>query len=711
MNRNGRLILKTLHRLKPLAVALSLAFGASINASASAQTPEQELPEVKVEAQAVDSGFSAKSAPYATKSDAPLFETPQSITVLTRDLLDSQQANSLTDALRNVAGVVSGNFGRRGLGDDFIIRGQRANESRFVDGLSVAENFFIAEEIYGAERIEVLKGPASILFGNVQPGGMVNVVSKRPRLEPLTEAGVTFGSDNYKQATFDFGRPLSGSGRAAFRVNGLVRDTDDPTDFVFFKTRWIAPSLSLDLGPNTDFTLLASYIERDWLRQQGLSPRGTILSNPNGPIPRNRFIGEPGFGPYHVYRTRIGYALEHRFDSGWKLRQNFRVEDYDVNGRAVFNRALQANGRTQNRQGTLQDVFGQGIALDTYVAKKLELAGTAHDLTFGVDLNRRRERNANTRCPVAPIDLFNPVYGAPVRCPAIPTTDTTTKIPFVGLYARDQIKIGERLMVSLGARRDRVTTTTVNNRTGVKQEPKDAATTGMAGVLYEVVPGVAPYVSYATSFLPTSGTDFSGAPFKPETGKQGELGVKFERDGGRTVATLAVYDLRRQNVLTADTANPGFSVQTGEQRSRGFEAELAADLRNGWNWWAAYTYTDSEVTRDNTARNVGKPLNNVPRHSATAWSTYRFRGDGPLQGWGFGAGARYEGEKRGFSFDYVIPEYTAFDAAVSYLGSRFRASLNVRNIVDKAYFAGGLNNNVVSLGGPRQVLLNVVFDL
>ncbi len=694
-------------RRTPIALAFAVAWGLMPPAALAQQ--EATMPEVIIHGeQESDSGFTAKRAASTTKSDATLLETPQSITVITRGLLDSMQANTMAEALRSVAGVVPGHFGRRGF-DDFIIRGQRASESIYVDGLRTAQSVQLQEETFAAERLEVLKGPASLLFGNVQPGGMVNVVSKRPRRDPFLEAGVTVGNEGYKQATVDVGRPLSDSGRAAFRINALAMNSGDPTDFVFFKTRWIAPSLSLDLGTATSLTLLASRHERQWLRQQGLSPRGTILPNPNGPIPLNRFIGETANGAYDVERSRIGYAFEHRFASGWTLHQNFRWEEYDGLGPGVFNGSLQANGRLQNRTVSNRDFEGRLMAIDTYLNGAVEAMGALHKLSFGVDRNTPRERFAITQCTLAALDLYQPVYGAPIKCPAQAQSDTTSRTPLTGVYLRDRVALGERLGLTLGVRRDRATTSTANNKTGVVISKTDLATSGTAGLTYEIAPGIAGYASYANSFLPVTGTDFSGASFNPETGRQAEVGVKFQRDGGRVSATLAAYDLRRRNVTTADPVNNGFSVQTGEERSQGVEAELAMDLRNGWNVQGAYAYTAAEVSRDNRPANLGKPLNNVPRHSASVWANHLVR-DGALKGLGFGIGLRHESDKRGFSFDYTVAGYTVADASVSYVGSGYRLALNVKNLFDKTYFAGGLNNNVVTLGDPRQLRLNAVFD-
>lgn len=667
------------------------------------------VPEIAVRAERDDNaGFAAQKAASGTKSDLPLSETPLSVTVLTREQLDSRQVQNVNEALQGVAGVVGGVYGRRGW-DDFVIRGQRASESVYIDGLKLEQGAWVSQESFGVERIEVLKGPASVNFGLVQPGGMVNMVSKRPRADAFNQLGITLASDGFRQATFDLGRALSDNGKAAFRINGLAMNSDDPTDFVYFKNRYIAPSLSLDLGANTDFTLLSSYSSREYLRQQGLSPTGTLRPNSNGAIARGRFAGEPGIGPYQADQYRIGYALAHRFESGWKVRQHFRVQDYDMDGRAVFHAALQANRRLQNRTGTLQDVQGRSFALDTNVERRFQFGQASHTVMAGLDVNRDRNRLATTICALPAIDLFEPVYGVAISCPPTPRSDVTNTVKFVGLYLRDQVKLGERLNLVFGARRDQIDNTARDHKSATSATQKSGANTGNIAALVKIAPGVAPYVSYATSFLPVGGNDFAGAQFKPETGRQAELGVKLELDGGRTNVNLALYELKRRNVTTPDLINDGFSLQTGEQRSMGFEAEIAADLRNGWSLSAAYGYTDAILVSDSNLAMVGKALNNVPRHSASLWSVYRFR-QGALAGWGAGAGLRHESAKGGFAVNFEVPGYTVADASLSYIGNAWRVSLNARNLFDKDYYAGVLNNNVVPLGDPRQIRLNVVFD-
>lgn len=672
-----------------------------------------QLPEVKVKAAAAP-GVTPGKITSTTKGEARALETPQSITVLTREKLDQTQAKSLVEALGSVAGVVAGERGRRGF-DDFGIRGQAFGQEKYIDGLNTVRSGYVpAEEIFGAERIEILKGPASLLFGNVRPGGLVNIVSKRPKREAFGEVGVTVGNIGFKEITADISRPLSEGGRSAFRVNALVNDSDDATDYIYFKNRYLAPSLTLDLGPNTDFTLLTSFQEREWQRNQGLAPKGTVLPNINGPIRRSLYIGEPSFGHNESTRTRAGYALEHRFASGWKVNQNFRWESYELDQRpSAFYGTLAANERTQSRTGNIQHDDYRALALDTYASATVDSGFGKHDLTLGLDLGDKHGRLESQTCSAAnmgAIDLYNPVYGVATTCTGA-KSDATQDIRSAGLYARDRLHVGDRLHLTFGARHDRVTTRNFNNVTNaVTSEPKDGASTGMVGLTYEVLAGVAPYASWANSFVPLSGLDVNGQDFDPETGKQVELGVKFERDEGRQVASMAVYDLRRANVLTPNPANPAFNVQDGEHHSKGVELEVAADLRSGWNLTGAYAYTDAVVAKSNTASQVGRTVNNVPRHALTGWGMYRVS-SGMLAGWSAGLGLRKVSARTGYSYDFTIPGYTVFDAAVNYQGRGWRAALNVRNLADKTYYGGALSNNVVTLGDTRQVRLNVVYEL
>ncbi len=676
----------------------------------AATDTETTLPAVTVSAAEdprADTGFATRRAAGVTKSGSSAAQSAQSITVITRDLMDSQQAQTLGDALANSAGVVTNVYGRRGW-DDFIIRGQRASESVFVDGLLVESNNRVAQELFGAERVEVLKGPASVLFGKVQPGGMVNIVSKRPKPELFGELGLTVGSYGLRQVTADAGTPLSENGKAALRVNALAMNSDDPTDYVYYRNRYIAPSLSLDLGARTDLTLLASHNERQYVRQQGLPVNGTLAGNRNGTLPASRFIGEPGLAPYDGEQNRLGYALTHRFDSGWTLNQNFRWQTLSLTGTLVSAGTMAANSQLLNRSATQQDISGTTIGIDTNLQRRFEVAGQQHEITLGVDYNRSTETRLQRACKVAALNVYRPVYGAAINCPSAYSLNQEDSVSALGFYVRDQVRLAERWLLTAGLRHDTARTGTTDRLLAARTGDTARAVTGSAGLMFDLTAWARPYISYATSFLPNSGTDIGGATFKPETGRQAEIGVKFDLPGKRGLLTLSAFDLTRRNVLSSDPLNTGFSIATGKQRTRGLEAELTADLGGGWSLAGAYAYIASEVTEDTVAANVGKPLNNVPRHSVSLWGTKHLRG--PLAGWYVGAGMRAESAKRGYSFNYTVPGYAAADLAVGYAAAHWKAALNVKNVFDKAYYAGGLNNNVLPVGNPRTVMLNVALN-
>lgn len=678
--------------------------------AAHAAEPVTELPSVTVSAAgdaAMDVGFATRRPAGVTKSGESAADAAQSITVITRDLLDSQQAQNLSDALQNSAGVVTNVYGRRGW-DDFVIRGQRASESVFADGLLVDSNNRVAQELFGAERVEVLKGPASVLFGAVQPGGLVNIVSKRPRPELFGELGLTVGNYGFRQVTADVGTPLAKDSKAAFRLNALAMDSDDPTDHVWYRNRWIAPSLTLDFGTRTDFTILASHNERHYVRQQGLPVNGTLVSNRNGVVPDSRFIGEPGAQPYDGEQNRIGYALTHRFDSGWTVNQNLRYQTSSLTGTLVTAGTMAINSQLLNRGATQQSFSGDAFGVDTNAQRTFRFTGHEHQLTFGIDYRRTREDRLQKTCRVAALNVYNPVYGAAINCPASYGTDATDTLNALGFYLRDQVRVAQRWIVTGGVRYETARTSTTDRVAAARTDNDSHAVTGSAAVMYELTPWARPYVSYATSFLPNAGTDVNGATFQPERGRQVEAGVKFDTPGQAGLVTLALFELTRNNVLSSDPVNTGFSVAVGQQRSRGVELEVTQDFGNGLSLSGAYAYIASEVTEDTTAANVGQPLNAVPRHSFSVWSEYRFRG--ALAGWYVGAGMRGESAKRGYSFSYTVPGYAVADLGVGYIANHWRAAFNVKNVFDKAYYAGGLNNNVLPVGNPRVAMLNLTLN-
>ncbi|UAN00548.1 TonB-dependent siderophore receptor [Achromobacter mucicolens] len=688
------------------ALAAAIVLAAPFAAVAQADDSPVQLPAVRVTGDddaAQDGLFNPVAPPAVNKSSVPLSKTPQSITVVPRAVLDAQQAQTLADALHNVPGVVANQFGRRGW-DDLIIRGQVASDSLFLDGLRTAASNRVAEQLFGVEQVEVLKGPASLLYGQVLPGGLVNMVSKRPRAETFAEAATTLGSHDFRQATLDMGTPLSDNGKAAFRVNALAMNSNDETDHVWFKNRFIAPSLSLDLGPRTDFTILTSYQERRYIRQQGLPIVGTVQSNPNGAIPRYRFTGEPGQDPYRGYQSRVGYALTHRLDNGWTVNQNARWQSFTLNGQLVANGLLRADNRTLRRTATDQHWDGDTITLDTNAQRRFDTGFGAHDITVGVDYLRTRENSLSYNCSVRDLDVYQPVYGSPINCPANPRTDSSTTVRAIGVYARDQIALGERWNAVFGLRHDTASTYSTDHLTQSREDSSDNAITGSGALMYEIAPGVRPYISYATSFYPNSGTNVDGNTFKPESGRQWEAGVKIDLDDGATSITVAAFDLERRNVLQADPVNDGYSIAVGKQRTRGAELGWASDLGNGLSLMGGYAYLSAVVVDDGgqVPSTNNTRLNSVPRHSFNVTARYRMQGS--LAGWELTGGLRAEGSR--YTYGYDIPGYLVADAGVAYDAGRWRAALTMNNLFDKQYYAGGVRN-AVALGNGRTTLVSL----
>ncbi|OZI72361.1 TonB-dependent siderophore receptor [Bordetella genomosp. 12] len=679
--------------------AMSQADSAAVTAS------PVDLPAISIQAAGqLETDFRAGGPPQVNKSNASLAETPQTVTVVPRSVLDSQQAQTLADALHDVPGVVANNFGRRGW-DDVIIRGQKASDALFVDGLRVSTTNRIAQELFGVEQVEVIKGPASLLYGQVLPGGLVNMVSKRPRADRFAEAGITTGSHHLYQGTMDVGTPLSADGKAALRINALARNTRDATDYVWSRNRWVAPSLSLDVGPRTDVTLLASVQQRTYVRQQGLPLSGSIAANPHGPVPRRRFTGEPDQAPYRGRESRLGYALSHRFDSGWTLHQNFRHQQFRLDGQFVASGKFLADARNLRRTASDQHWDGSTIALDTHVQRRF-LAGPwgEHELTAGVDYLRSRQDAVRTNCAVRPLDVYAPNYGGGFVCAAKPRLDTRTTIRDLGIYVRDQVTLAERWRLLAGLRHDRAATRNQDQLAGKREAERAQASTGSAALMYEISPGVRPYASYATSFTPNAGTDINGDRFVPERGRQWELGAKLELDGGAMQLNLAAFELRRRNVLQSDPLHDGFSIAVGEQRSRGAEIGLVADLSHGLSLMGGYAYTAAVITDDGgqMPSTEGQRLNNVPRHSFTLYSRYALSGE--AQGWELNAGLR--GESKRYAYGYFLPGYVVADLGVAYRARRWRAALTIKNVFDKQYYAGGLIA-AVALGNDRAALFTV----
>lgn len=664
------------------------------------------LPTITLTAANSQSDGDVPTTTQSLKSEQPLFKTAKSVSVVTKEQIEKKQAMNLTDAIQGVAGVISAPLGRRGA-DDFIIRGQLSSDAIYVDGLRQAQASDSPSNITGLERIEVVKGPDSMDFGQTAPGGIVNLVTKRPVQDDFNQLDLRYGSHNLRQIGVDTNHTIEGSDKAAWRLNANYSDQDDATDHVYFKNFYISPSYNFDLGDQTDLSVIASYNHKEYVRQQGLPVYGSILPNSNGQVSRHLFIGEPSVDPYLSDSMRIGYNLKHIFDDGWTFKQNFAVQNSRLDGQAVFIRKSTANSSTITRQGRDQHYEDINFSIDNNIAKTVELGNMQHHLMLGLDGMHDTRDIWNYDCTITDLHIYTPRYTNQDWCATkiLRNDSVETTLKTMGVYFKDQVDVMDRLNINLGLRHDWASIDAKSNKNDNESSKSSQAFSGSIAGLYTYNDWVSPYVSYSTSFLPVTDVDVNGNVFDPEKAKQYEVGLKFQALDQRLQASLAWFDLTRFNVVSSD-AN-GDKYQTGEENTQGIETELAVRILPNWVVSANYTYLPTARIVDNEISGYeGKRLNNVSEQMFNLNTRYEFN-QGALQGWFIGAGVRSESKKSSYKYDYTLPGYALFDAEMGYDAGSWQASVNAKNIFDKEYYAGGLSNNVVTVGDERQVNFNV----
>ncbi|MEA1833659.1 TonB-dependent siderophore receptor [Methylobacterium durans] len=638
-------------------------------------------------------GFVATRSATATKTDTPLIETPESIAIVTADQIATQQALSLGETLNYVAGV-SGtvNTASDTRCGGFQIRGfDVTSNSVYRDGLRLpgtSQADFNCLDPYGAERIEILKGPASVLYGQNGPGGVINYVSKRPLFTSFGEVSLLGGSFDRVQGEFDFGGPVDPQGQWAYRLTGVVRQSGNQIDFVNDDRVFIAPAVTWRPDADTTLTVLANY-QRDragW-GLQFLPALGTVTDNLGRFIPRNRFVGIPGLDRYDTDQASIGYLFEHRFSDDLIVRQNARFS-YLRNDQIL----AYGSGYTDPVVGDLARTGGAGrsvlhtFAIDNQAQVRFATGPFGHTMLFGLDYRSTGYTDSLSSFGVDPINVFRPVYTGPTS-PITRFQDLKVGQDQVGLYLQDQIRF-DRFTLVLGGRSDWADTTVADRFNATRTDKAVQAFTGKAGLIYNFDNGVAPYVSYSESFLPVLNVDLNGRLFEPESGRQYEVGVKYQPPGFRGYFTAAAFDLTRQNVIRFDAVNATFAArQTGEINSRGVELESVVSLTDGLNVRAAYAYIDAEITKDPDGGNAGRVPVTVPRHRISVWGDYTLQ-TGDWRGFQFGGGIRFVGSTFGDDANtFKVPSATVLDSVISYTRGNYRLSINATNLLDKHYVA------------------------
>jgi iron complex outermembrane receptor protein len=675
-------------------------------------TAEEET-EITVTAEQEQEGYRVPNASTATKTDTPLRDIPQSIQVIPRQVIEDQGSTRISDITRNVSGVNT-TTGPSGVGEFFTIRGFSGNEfgasNEFRNGFrSLGLGSFNTSNI---ERVEVLKGPASVLYGQIEPGGLINFVSKQPLDHPYFSGEVEIGSFDFYKPSLDISGPLTKDKRLLSRLNFSYENSRSFVDFVDRQIVQVAPSLTYNISEDTKLTLAYEYLKQEGTNNPGL-PRDPIAFD----LPRERFLGEPG-DTVDSESQALTLGLEHRFSENWQLRSRFawQAESFKRNAFRI-GRDLEEDGRTLGRflQVDLEDRT-ETYSIQTDVIGKFKTGPIAHQLLFGIEWVNFSDRDATGFATVDGIDIFTPVYGATRPTLFDDGADRlTTQSDAIGLYLQDQITLLPNLKLLVGGRYEFIDETSglqTLDATGVTEIDELAedsfsnqAFSPRVGIVYQPIEPISLYASYSSSFVPNNTLTSTGELIEPTRGTQFEVGVKAESLDGNFAAILSAYQITKTNVLRVDPVNPDFSIPIGEVRSRGIELDLTAEPLSGWNIIASAFLNDSVVTVGDESNPVGDILIDAPGSGASLWTTYEIQ-TGDLKGLGFGAGLFYLGEVEAeLPNSFVLPSYVRADATLFYKRDNWRVSLNFKNLFNTDTFTN--QGAAIYPGEPFTVLGSV----
>lgn len=657
----------------------------------------------------------------ANKTDIPLIETPQSISVVSRDQIDLLNFIDAQQAVRYTSGVFGENYGPDLRFDFFTVRG--FTPKQYIDGLAAPIStsiFSVGVDLYAFESFDLLKGPASVLYGNAPPGGIYNQTSRRASSNFGGEISLKYGEDDYKQLATTVTGAVSDSLDARFTL--LYRDRDSERDFVSAQRLTAAPTVTWHLGDRTKLTGLA-YYQYDKVKgdTNGFLPvYGTLLSNPLGKVKRSTNLGDPA----NVYERRqyaLGWDFSHAFSDAVAFKSNTKWSAYDEDtptgiygGGGLINTtnaALPSYYRTVQQYNFSYKEHVSSFATDNRIDAKFDTGSISHKMLIGVDYRNVYNKAdfgfifANT------IDLFNPVHAPQATYePGYPSAFNNQRLKQTGIYGQDQLRFGD-LYVTLGGRYDWVKIANLATSQSTKQDKF----TWRVGANYVTESGFAPYISYATSFEPVLGIDsVTNQEFKPSSGKQIEGGIKYDArglgDGIKLFVTAAMFDIKQKNVVsTQPSITPVFGTQSGEVEVWGGEIELVARIRDQISVNGSYSYNNSEVKKANFVGEVGSPLPTTPKHKLSLFVDYTIQ-QGGLGGLGFGLGGRYTSKSAGSlpgAFNPVVyygESATLFDAIIHYDTPDWRFAINGSNILDKRYVARCSGPAGCNFGAGRQVI-------
>ncbi|MBK3432292.1 MULTISPECIES: TonB-dependent siderophore receptor [unclassified Pseudomonas] len=658
-------------------------------------------------------GYHATRSASATRTDTAIHETPQSISVVSKDVVEDLGATRLQDAL-DYAGSVgrANNFGGQGL-TTFTVRGFTTGEF-YRNGFPINRGYPNMPDANTIERLEVLRGPATMLYGRGDPGGTFNVVSKQPLAERTVTLGSQLNDQGMKRGTLDASGPLDEEGRLAYRLNVVGEGGDTFRDHVETERYGVMPVITWQATDDTKVTF-----EGDFMRNNHPLDRGlTRFPNQRGTPSRDTFWGDKDAGKLHNDNNMAQLRFEHVLNDNWTLGGGFQWLDGSLKGNAIEANgpgSLGADGRTLQRNFNYRKLEWTDKDYQLNLTGHFSTGGFDHTLLTGIEYEDYDYKSIIQRSSAAagtyPIDIFDPVYGQ--TRPALTRTPTHDKenLKTYAAFVQDQVALTERLKVLAGARFERFEHD-YQNYVGKSWQAADNAVTPRVGVIYDLTDTVAVYADAARSFKPNTGASREGGGFAPEKGKSYEMGIKWEALDRQLSVDAAIYQIEKKNVLTTDPVDNTFSVAAGQVRSRGFDLNVAGNLTPEWRVIGGYAYVDAEVTRDNTLRS-GTRLMNIPRNSFSLLNVYEFQ-DGALKGLGLGAGGKYVDQRAGQTANtaFSMDAYTVVDLLGYYkVNERVRLNLDVKNLFNREYEEGAFGNIYAYPGAPRTVQVGIAYTL
>ncbi|MGF0540005.1 TonB-dependent siderophore receptor [Agrobacterium sp. ES01] len=670
-------------------IRIALFAGASLlalHAAAVAQdVATTELKEIVVSGQADAAapaeGYVAKAAVAGTKTTTPILETQRSVSVVTRSEIEDRGAQTLGQALSTTAGVIGEPYADPRF-DSPVLRGFDMGNAQYLNGLRLMRSAGAPSyEVYGLERVEVLKGPASSLYGSGTPAGVINIVQKHAQFKDAYEAGTGFSIDGDKTVFLDANKALSDT--LAARFTGKLSDSEEDIDELTDKRGYLGLATRWSPSDATTVDFLASYQKDSPITPAGIPDELTGQGNDDSL--RDLYIGDPAIDDSDRRMSNIGYELHHEFDTGWALDQSARFQKFDWDYTGFYVSGYTAPS-TVERGVIYQDEDTWTANLDTRFSGDVATGLIDHKLLFGLDLRKYDDNTKTEFATASDLDITSPT-SATVGVPWYTKTDDLT-LEQVGIYAQDELSF-DHWRATLGLRHDWTDQqgTSTNNFSGTTViDQQDSATTGNVGLSYLFDTGFAPYISYATSFDPEIGSDIAGNTLKPTTGEQWEIGLKYQPTSFDGLFSVALYDLTQDDVsVTFTEGGVSGTRQIGQVKSRGIEIEGAAEIAMGWSVKAAYSYNDAKQV----GTNDGKMPANMPRHSGSVWLNYDFAEDTALDGLSLAGGIRYIGERYGDNANaYQLDPVTLVDLAARYkVTEKATLAVNLNNLTDETYVA------------------------